>query len=113
MAEREHEFKELMKQIENNTCCSELNLGRREINKEEIKRLADALIVNSTLQALTLNCIKDKEDITVLANVLTKNSILRTLDLSANRIDKEGIEVIAKALTQNFSLLTLNLSQGY
>ena len=73
-----------------------------------IKQLSDALITNTSLEALLMWYVPiTYEDTTHLSNMLSYNTTLQTLDLSNCDITDNGVKNICKGLTKNQTVTLL------
>ena len=93
--------------------AEKLDLVKRCRPLEDVRRLADALKVNTSLTVLYLgNNHIDNEGAASLADALKVNASLTELTLSSNNIGAEGAASLADALKVNASLTTLSLSSN-
>ncbi|KAF9291741.1 hypothetical protein BGZ68_002460 [Mortierella alpina] len=97
-----------------NSTLTTLGLNHNYIGGVGAKALADALKTNSTLVTLHLrgNSIGG-DGAKAVANALRINSTLVTLDLRGNLIGDDGAEELAEALRNNSTLATLNLTLNF
>jgi Ran GTPase-activating protein (RanGAP) involved in mRNA processing and transport len=93
------------------TCCIEtLNLSENRILDEGAAALANALIVNRSLQWLNVSeCEIGASGASALFNALARQEFLTDLDLGHNNICLEGAKALANALMVNTALRTVDL----
>ncbi len=100
---------EILEKIRNNR-VGVLDLSYAKLNKEEVKKLAEALKVNKSLTSLDLRANNiGAEGAKALAQALKKNKSLTSLNLWNNNIGAAGAKAIAQALQENKSLTSLEL----
>lgn len=81
-----------------NTTLTELGLSGNSVGSEGGKMLAEALEVNSSLTHLSLfaNYYLHAEGVLALANALLMNKTLQRLDLGSNEIGIEGLDALKR-----------------
>lgn len=125
---RKISFQTLTDEIANNKCGPTVDLSRQALNyiieEDEVKALADALAVNTTITSLnlyaqnigstSLNNKKHRLEThgpKYFAEALKKNKTLTNLNLARNHIGFEGMTFyLLEALRENTTLLSVDLS---
>ncbi|XP_071523948.1 tropomodulin-1 isoform X9 [Panulirus ornatus] len=92
--------------------CKDLNFNNiRNISDEQLKRLFDALELNTKLESLSMSNVGlSDRHLDALTNSLTANSTLRTLNLETNSISPAGIVRIMEALLKTHSVEEIRLA---
>ena len=108
------QIKALAEALKINTTLRELNLSKNFISDEGGKALAEALKINTTLTKLNLskNSIGN-QGASAIAEALKTNTTLTTLDFSWNYIDIKGAKKLVEAMKINTTLTTLYLKGNY
>ena len=90
-----------------------LHLSYNNIGESGAEKLAQALMLNTTLRNLDLygNEI-GKQGAIEFSKALCLNSALKTLDVGDNKIDDEGAEALYQALTKNKTLRKLRITDN-
>jgi Ran GTPase-activating protein (RanGAP) involved in mRNA processing and transport len=103
------DLKAIIDKLERNT-TDKLNLSYCNIGNEEVKLLATALAINTSVKKCYLfwSNMSD-EEAEAIATALSTNKTITELHLSRNKIGKEGAKGIAKALKTNTTLTHLHL----
>ena len=96
-----------------NKTLEKLDVSNNGIGNQGVASLANALMENQTLTSLHLgsNLIGDV-GIEKLANALIVNKSLTHLDVSNNNIGNQGLKVLIDALEQNQTITNVNLNDN-
>ncbi|KAL9188584.1 hypothetical protein ACHAXT_006962 [Thalassiosira profunda] len=90
-----------------------INLDNKPLGDVEVKKLADALGRNRTVEFLSLrNCNVGDAGAAKLGDMLSKNGTLSELHLDSNSIGAEGAAALSTALITNESLAALTLNDN-
>lgn len=108
-----HDVKELADALRVNTTLIDINIKKAKISADGLHTLADALRVNTTLTTVDLanNAIGDNGAYE-LAYALRVNTTLTKLELSTNQISDSGAECLADALRFNTKLTSIGLQDN-
>ncbi len=102
----------MINQLKHNE-LTEISLQNGPYNQDELVALAEALKVNSSLQAIDLSGNPlSSTTVIALAEMLKVNCSLKSIKLRKCRINDEGVSVLAEALKTNNGLTSLDLSRN-
>jgi len=96
--------------VERNKRLRYLDLGGCVYKLKDLRKIGDALIVNTSLTYLGLSGRNEPNGWEVFGEVLRKNSTLLSLDLSDNSIPDSAGKAIGEGLEENSTLTSLILS---
>jgi len=98
--------------LKNTHLCELLLSGHNFHERNNTKRIADYLNVNTNLTSLVLqDCKIGEEDVANLEDVFINNTSLTSINLSDNKVGKEGGKKMAKVIKMNSSLRDIQLSK--
>src|SRR3990167_5808111 len=100
----------IIQRLRLNTKAS-LDLSMKVLSDTDLKELAEALKVNSTITTIDLRSNKiDAAGAQALAEALKVNSTITTIDLMHNQIGAAGAQALAEALKQKATITRLDLA---
>ena len=101
--------------LDRNTTLRELCMGwSNGIRREGINLILDALMRNSTIQKIAMNCLSfDDANVTQLVRMLRVNTTLRNMDLNNTGLGSKHVARIAEVLEASSSLCEIDLREAH